>query len=103
VLPPEFSFRQLPASSVYYKSSVAGAQPLMLFGKRFGEVKQRHISRDENLKAKVTGGSGRVKVEAVAARAHDLEATDTAIQSNGISSRWDPWVTEWFRKSPIID
>ena len=43
--------------------------------------------RDENLKAKLPGGGGRVKVEAGAAGAHYLDATDAAIQSNEVSSR----------------
>jgi hypothetical protein len=38
-------------------------------------------SRDENLEAKIPGGGGRVKVEAGGATgAHNLEATDDAIQ-----------------------
>jgi hypothetical protein len=44
-------------------------------------------SRDEILKAKLPGGGGRVKVEAGAAGAHNLDATDAAIQSKGVSSR----------------
>ena len=44
-------------------------------------------SRDENLKAKVGGGGGRVKVEAGAARAHYLDPPDAAIQSAWLSSR----------------
>jgi hypothetical protein len=44
-------------------------------------------SRDEILKAKPPGGGGRVKVEAGAAGAHNLDATDAAIQSKGGSSR----------------
>lgn len=44
-------------------------------------------SRDEILKAKLPGGGGRVKVEAGAAGAHNLDATDAAIQSKGGSSR----------------
>jgi hypothetical protein len=43
--------------------------------------------RDENLKAKLPGGGGRVKVEAGAAGAHNLDATDAAIQLKGVSSR----------------
>lgn len=44
-------------------------------------------SRDEILRAKLPGGGGRVKVEARAAGAHNLDATDAATQSNKVSSR----------------
>jgi len=60
-------------------------------------------SRDENLKAKVPGGGGRVKVEAEAARAHDLDATDAAIQSNWTSSRCHPSPAEWLANFPASD
>ena len=38
---------------------------------------------DENLEA-ITGGGGRVKMEARAAGAHNLDATDAYIKSNGV-------------------
>ena len=59
--------------------------------------------RDENLKAKIFGDGGRVKVEAGAARAHYLDATDAAIQSNRISSRCHVCPAEWLVDFPITD
>jgi len=53
----------------------------------FPEADQRQLPAMKTLMAKLPGGGGRVKVEAGAARAHDLDATDAAIKSNQVSSR----------------
>ena len=58
--------------------------------------------RDENLSAKLPGGGGRVKVEAGAAGAHNLDATAAAIQSKGVSSRC-PRTSRMARQFPISD
>jgi hypothetical protein len=55
-------------------------------------------SRDEILKAKLPDGGGRVKVEAGAAGAHNLDATDAAIQSKGVH-RVVREQAEWLAKS----